>query len=140
MVFEVLVTWDPVSSNLLSPSAKSLDSPLSLKLHTLSLSFSPDFREAMALNSGRIRSNAAPDRVSRHPFRGALSRFRYFAGFLTIAISLFLTLSFLFTASSSPADLKFVSVSIVVFFLFFLIMIPSGFYFVVSRHGSFVEI
>ncbi|KAL0460462.1 UNVERIFIED_CONTAM: Galacturonosyltransferase 8 [Sesamum latifolium] len=61
----------------------------------------------MALNSGRIHRSAAPDRVSGHAFRLATLSFRSFAGFLTIAVSLFLSVSFLFTASSAPADLKF---------------------------------
>ncbi|EYU40627.1 hypothetical protein ABFS82_14G055100 [Erythranthe guttata] len=56
----------------------------------------------MALNSGRIYRNAASNWVSGNPFR-----FRYFAGFLTIAVSLFIAVSFLSTASSGPADLKF---------------------------------
>ncbi|KAL7124551.1 hypothetical protein ABFS83_14G055700 [Erythranthe nasuta] len=56
----------------------------------------------MALNSGRIYRNASSNRVSGNPFR-----FRYFAGFLTIAVSLFIAVSFLSTASSGPADLKF---------------------------------
>ncbi|KAL8026857.1 hypothetical protein ABFX02_14G057000 [Erythranthe guttata] len=56
----------------------------------------------MALNSGRIYRNASSNRVSGNPFR-----FRYFAGFLTIAVSLFIAISFLSTASSGPADLKF---------------------------------
>ncbi|KAL7081753.1 hypothetical protein ACP275_14G057900 [Erythranthe tilingii] len=56
----------------------------------------------MALNSGRIYRNVSSNRVSGNPFR-----FRYFAGFLTIAVSLFIAVSFLSTASSGPADLKF---------------------------------
>ncbi|KAK6145120.1 hypothetical protein DH2020_021943 [Rehmannia glutinosa] len=61
----------------------------------------------MAPNSGRIHRNAASDRVSGQSFRVTVFRFRYFAGFLTIAVSLYLTVSFLYTASSNPVDLKF---------------------------------
>ncbi|KAL0390259.1 UNVERIFIED_CONTAM: Galacturonosyltransferase 8 [Sesamum calycinum] len=61
----------------------------------------------MALNSGRIHRSAAPDRVSGHALRLTTLSFRSFAGFLTIAVSLFLSVSFLFTASSAPADLNF---------------------------------
>ncbi|KAL0286368.1 UNVERIFIED_CONTAM: Galacturonosyltransferase 8 [Sesamum angustifolium] len=61
----------------------------------------------MALNSGRIYRSTAADRVSGHAFRLTTLSFRSFAGFLTIAVSLFLSVSFLFTASSAPADLNF---------------------------------
>ncbi|GER41180.1 galacturonosyltransferase 8 [Striga asiatica] len=60
----------------------------------------------MAPNSGRIHKNAASDRVFGQSFRGTKSRFRYSAGFFTIAVSIFLTVSFFFAASFNPTDLK----------------------------------
>ncbi|GFQ02698.1 galacturonosyltransferase 8 [Phtheirospermum japonicum] len=61
----------------------------------------------MAPNWGRIHRNGTSDRVSSQSFRGTRFRLRYFAGFLTIAISLFLTGSFFFANASNRADLKF---------------------------------
>ncbi|KAL6576767.1 Galacturonosyltransferase 8 [Orobanche minor] len=61
----------------------------------------------MAPNSGRIHRNIASNRVSGQSFRGLIFRSSYFAGFLTVAVSLFFTVSFFFAFSSNPADLKF---------------------------------
>ncbi|KAI3450835.1 hypothetical protein Pfo_007500 [Paulownia fortunei] len=62
----------------------------------------------MALNSGRTRRNTVSLRVIGYPFRCSIFTFRFFAGFLTIAVSVFLAVSFLF-ASSNSADLNFSS-------------------------------
>ncbi|KAL3649290.1 Galacturonosyltransferase 8 [Castilleja foliolosa] len=61
----------------------------------------------MAPNWGRVRRSNTPDRVSDQSLRGTRFRSRYFAGFLTIAVSLFLTGSFLISAASNHDDLKF---------------------------------
>ncbi|KAL3633299.1 Galacturonosyltransferase 8 [Castilleja foliolosa] len=59
----------------------------------------------MALNFGRTSSKTAI-RVIKRPFRCSIFSFRFFAGFLAIAVSIFLAVSFLFSSSGS-GDLKF---------------------------------
>ncbi|CAA2959703.1 galacturonosyltransferase 8 [Olea europaea subsp. europaea] len=57
----------------------------------------------MAVISGRSHRIPASDRVMRS-VRGSIFTFSFFVGSLTIAVSLFLTISFLFTSSSNPAE------------------------------------
>ncbi|CAA2959102.1 galacturonosyltransferase 8 [Olea europaea subsp. europaea] len=56
----------------------------------------------MAVISGRSHSIPASDRVTGRSVRGSI----LFVGYLTISVLLFLTISFLFTSSSDPADIK----------------------------------
>ncbi|CAI9761310.1 unnamed protein product [Fraxinus pennsylvanica] len=57
----------------------------------------------MAVISGRSHSIPVSDRVTRS-VRGSIFTFSFFVGSITIAVSLFLTISFLFTSSSNPDD------------------------------------
>ncbi|KAL3616322.1 Galacturonosyltransferase 8 [Castilleja foliolosa] len=59
----------------------------------------------MSPNSGHIHRNGKSNRVSGQSFRG--TRFRYFAGFMTIAVSVCLIGSFFFAATSNRDDLEF---------------------------------
>ncbi|KAK6163705.1 hypothetical protein DH2020_000569 [Rehmannia glutinosa] len=60
----------------------------------------------MALNSGRAHRKTVSLRVIGHPFRCSIFSFRFFAGFLTTAVLVFLAVSFLFSPSGS-GDLNF---------------------------------
>ncbi|XP_022847191.1 galacturonosyltransferase 8-like [Olea europaea var. sylvestris] len=56
----------------------------------------------MAVITGRSHSIPPSDRVTRRSVRGSI----LFVGSLTISVLLFLAISFLFTSSSDPADIK----------------------------------
>ncbi|KAK6141849.1 hypothetical protein DH2020_024408 [Rehmannia glutinosa] len=60
----------------------------------------------MALNSGPARRKTVSLRFIGHPFRCSIFSFRFFAGFLTTAVLVFLAVSFLFSPSGS-GDLNF---------------------------------
>ncbi|KAG8387268.1 hypothetical protein BUALT_Bualt02G0003700 [Buddleja alternifolia] len=62
--------------------------------------------QEMAMDSGRVRRNTAPYRILLRPFRSSIFSFRFFAVVLTMSVSIFFVLSFLF-ASSDSGDLDF---------------------------------
>ncbi|KAK4482962.1 hypothetical protein RD792_010136 [Penstemon davidsonii] len=60
----------------------------------------------MATISGRSIRNTASDRIRGQQSRGSTFTLRFYAGFFTVAVTIFFALSFLLASSSSP-DLNF---------------------------------
>ncbi|KAL0417485.1 UNVERIFIED_CONTAM: Galacturonosyltransferase 8 [Sesamum radiatum] len=83
----------------------------------------------MALNSGRVRMLALlTGGVIRHPIRCSMVTFRFFAGFLTIAVSVFVAVWSLFAYSNSD-DVDLVSVNeffCLCFLVFFAFLVAVG--------------